>query len=346
MYLVMKKALPLAAVAALGLGATPVIAADASHFKDKTMKIVIPYGPGGTYDKYGHTFSRHIGKHIPGKPTVILQHMPGAGGAKAMNFTANVMAKNGLNMVVPLDNIVINQLLRPKKMRYKADQFNYLGSSNQTNIIVVARADTGVKTVEDMKKVALIGATSGKFSSGYLTPKLVIGLLGLKGRIVTGYKGSSRSILAMEQGEAQMAAFNWLAWDSKVPHWFQGKKPFANAIVQVGNEKDPALPNVPMLGDIVSADQKAMVGFLASAGPLGRGLAMPPGVKADVIKTMRAAYAAMNKDKDFAKELKRKRLRLIPSSGEQIQAIVNKAIKDTSPEIVTKVRKIIFGSSS
>ncbi|NKB21612.1 MAG: hypothetical protein GKS01_14055 [Alphaproteobacteria bacterium] len=346
MYSVMKKALPLAAVAALGLGATPVIAADASHFKGKTMKIVIPYGPGGTYDKYGHTFSRHIGKHIPGKPTVILQHMPGAGGAKAMNFTANVMAKNGLNMVVPLDNIVVNQLLRPKKMKYKADQFSYLGSSNQTNIIMVVRSDTGVSSVKDMKNIAVIGATSGKFSSGYLSPKLVMGLLGLKGRMVTGYKGSSRSTLAIEQGEAQMAAFNWLAWDSKVPHWFGGKKPFAKAILQIGVFKDPALPSVPMLTDMVSADQKPLVGFLASAGPLGRGLAMPPGVKKNVIATMRKAYDGMNKDKAFAKELKRKRLRLIASDGKTIQGIVNKVLKETSPAVVDKVRKIIFGKSS
>ena len=110
MYSVMKKALPLAAIAAVGLGVTPLIAADASHFEGKTMKIVIPYGPGGTYDKYGFAFSRVIGNHIPGKPTVILQHMPGAGGAKAMAYAYNVMAKNGLNMIVPLDNTVVNSL--------------------------------------------------------------------------------------------------------------------------------------------------------------------------------------------------------------------------------------------
>ena len=104
MYLGIKKLLPLAAVAAIGMTITPLIAADASHFKDKTMKIVIPYGPGGTYDKYGFAFSRVIGKHIPGNPTIILQHMPGAGGAKAMAYAYNVMAKNGLNMIVPLDN--------------------------------------------------------------------------------------------------------------------------------------------------------------------------------------------------------------------------------------------------
>jgi tripartite-type tricarboxylate transporter receptor subunit TctC len=343
MYSVIKKALPLAAIAALGLGVTPVIAADASYFKDKTMKIVIPYGPGGTYDKYGFAFSRELGKQIPGKPSVILQHMPGAGGAKAMAYAYNVMAKNGLNMIVPLDNTVVNKLMRPKKMRYEPAKFNYLGSSNQTNIIIVVRADTGVNSIMDMKKTALIGATSGKYSSGYLTPKLAMGLLGLKGKMVTGYKGSSRSIFAVEKGEADMAAFNWLAWASKVPHWFKGKRPFAKAIVQVGFFKDPDLPDVPMLTDLVPESERAVVNFIASAGPLGRGLAMPPGVKSSIIKTMRTSYSAMNKDPAFAARLKRAKLRLIPSEGATIQKIVEKVLRETSPAVIKKARKIIFG---
>lgn len=346
MHLTFKEALPLAAIAALGLAVSPAIAADASYFKDKTMKIVIPYGPGGTYDKYGSTFSKHLRNHIPGNPNIILQHMPGAGGAKAMNFTYNIMAKDGYNMVVPLDNSVVNQLMRPKRMKYKTDKFNWLGSSNQTNVVMVVRTDSGVKSVEDMKNIPIIGATSGKSSSGYINPKITWGLLGLKGRMVTGYKGSSRSILAIEQGEAQMAAFNWLAWDSKVPHWFKGEQPFARAILQVGVWRDPDLPNVPMLTELVKPEDKAVVDFIASAGPLGRGLTLPPGVKGDVIATLRKAYSAMNKDAAFAAELKKKRLRLIPSDGETIQKIVNDAIKSATPEVVARARKIIFGGSS
>lgn len=341
-----KRALPFAVIAAAGIAASPVIAADASYFKGKTMKIVIPYGPGGTYDKYGSSFAKNLGKHIPGNPNIILQHMPGAGGAKAMNFTYNIMSKDGLNMVVPLDNSVVNQLMRPKRMKYKTDKFNWLGSSNQTNVVMVVRSDTGVKTVHDMKNISVIGATSGKSSSGYINPKLVWGLLGLKGRMVTGYKGSSRSTLAIEQGEAQMAAFNWLAWDSKVPHWFKGDQPFARAILQVGVFKDPDLPNVPMLTDLVKPEDRAVVDFVASAGPLGRGLTLPPGVKKDVIATLRKAYSAMNADPAFAAELKRKRLRLMASDGETIQRIVEKAIRNTTPEVVARARKIIFGGSS
>ena len=164
MHLIFKRFLPLAIIAAAGVAASPALAQEAAFFKGKTMKIVIPYGPGGTYDKYGNSFSRHLKKHIPGRPNIILQHMPGAGGAKAMNFTYNIMSKNGLNMVVPLDNSVVNQLMRPKRMKYKTDKFRWLGSSNQTNVILVIRSDSGVKTLMDMKNIAAIGATSGKSS--------------------------------------------------------------------------------------------------------------------------------------------------------------------------------------
>jgi tripartite-type tricarboxylate transporter receptor subunit TctC len=342
--------LPAALIGAIGIAgiaATPAIAASMdTHFKGKTVTILIPYGPGGTYDKYGQTFARNLGRHIPNEPNVIVQHMPGAGGAKAMNYTYNVMQKNGYNILVPLDNGVVNQLLRPKKMKYKVQDFQWLGSSNQTNVIIVVRSDTGVKTVTDMKNIAVIGATSGKYSSGYLNPKLMFGLLGLKGRMVTGYKGSSRSTLAIEQGEAQMAAFNWLAWSSKVPHWFKGDKPFARAIVQTGVTPDPALPDVPMLSSFVKKEDLPLVNFLSSAGPLGRGLTLPPGVPKNIVAGLRVAYDKMNADPLFEAELNKRKLRLIPTKGVDIQAIVAKVLKETSPEVIARVRKIIFGGSS
>jgi tripartite-type tricarboxylate transporter receptor subunit TctC len=328
--------------------APAALASNADHFSDRTVTIVIPYGPGGTYDKYGASFSNHLGKYIPGKPTVILQHMPGAGGAKAMAYMYKVAPKTGFHMFVPIDNIVVNQLMRPKKMRFKAQEFNFLGSANQTNVVLVARSDSGATSINAWKSgnVSLIGATSGKSSSGYIVPQLSMGLLGLRGRVVTGYKGSSRSILAIEQGEAQMAAFNWLAWSSKVPHWFKGDKPFANAILQIGAWKDPALPNVPMLSDMVPKADKALVAFLGTAGSVGRGLAYPPRVEKATVGVVREAFNQMAADKKFKAELKKRKLRLIPSTGQQIQKIIEDTIKQSSPAVIAKVKKLVFGAGS
>ena len=330
------------AVAALAIAAG---SAQAQSYAGRTIKIVIPYGPGGTYDKYGATFADHLGKFIPGNPNIILQHMPGAGGAKAMNWTYIVMPKDGFQMIVPLDNSVVNQLMRPKKMRYVSSKFSWVGSSNQTNMVLVVRTDTGVKTWKDMKTIQIIASTSGKNSTGYIVPKLAAELLGLKIKIVTGYRGSSRSILAIEQGEATGASFNWLAWSSKVPHWFTGDKPYAKAILQVGIFRDPDLPaDVPMLSDLVTDPMdKAVVKFIAVAGLLGRGLALPPGAPPSAVATLRAAYDKMNADPAFAASLKKRRLRLMASNGARIQEVVSQAMEEASPAVVARARKLIFG---
>ena len=326
-------------------GITPV---EAKDYKGKTIKIVIPYGPGGTYDKYGVAFSNHLGRHIEGNPNIILQHMPGAGGAKAMNWFYKVAPKDGMTLIVPLDNGVTNQLMRPEKMRYDARNFSWIGSSNQTNVVMVVRTDSGIEKLSDLKTKNLIGSTSGKNSSGYINPMLIRGLFGYNIKMVTGYKGSSKSIFAMEQGESQMAAFNWLAWSSKVPHWFTGDKPFAKAVAQIGIFRDPDLPkSVPMVSELVTSDMdKKAVSFLSVAGLLGRGLALPPGVDKDTVATLRAAYDKMNASPEFAADLKKRKLRLIPSSGAKIQAVVKSAVEDASPEVVKHARKLIFGGES
>jgi tripartite-type tricarboxylate transporter receptor subunit TctC len=272
--------------------------------------------------------------------------MPGAGGAKAMNWFYNVAPKDGMTLIVPLDNSVTNQLMRPKKMRYDARNLSWIGSSNQTNVVMVVRTDAGVDKLSDLKTKKLIGSTSGKNSSGYINPMLIRGLFGYNIKMVTGYKGSSKSIFAMEQGESQMAAFNWLAWASKVPHWFKGDKPFAKPLAQIGIFRDPDLPkSVPMVSELVSnAMDKKAVGFLSVAGLLGRGLALPPKVDKNIVSAMRAAYDKMNADPAFAAALKKRKLRLIPSTGAKIQKIVNSAVEDASPEVVKHARTLIFGS--
>jgi tripartite-type tricarboxylate transporter receptor subunit TctC len=313
-------------------------------YKDKTITITIPYGPGGTYDKYGSSFSNHLGRQLPGKPTIIMQYMPGAGGSRAMNWFANVAPKQGYNLLVPLDNSIVNQLMRPEKMKYNANDFRWLGSSNQTNSVICIRSDSGVKTVADMKRIKTIASVTGPASSTFLFISLASALLDWKVKIVAGYKGSSRAMFAVEQGETQMTAPNWLAWGSKVPHWFVGKNPFAKCVLQNGYEKDPAaaMQGVPMLTDLIKEEDKPLAMFLASAGPLGRGLVLPPGAPKRLVAPLRAAYAKMNKSKKFLAELQKRKLRLIPTSGEDIQQMVANTIKSASPAVIKRAKKIIF----
>jgi len=143
-----------------------------------------------------------------------------------------------------------------------------------------------------------------------------------------------------------VAAVNWLAWSAKVPHWFTGDKPFTRAIVQISAFVDPDLLDFHMLSDLVKPEDKPLMAFMASAGGLGRGLALPPSVYKKAIATLRTSYDAMNADSAFAAELKKLKLHLIASSGEKIQKLVEKALNASTSEVVTKVREIIFGGGS
>jgi len=341
----MRKLQPGLLVAALiaVVATAPAASAADDFFQGKTMKIVVPYGPGGTYDQYAFAFSKHLGKHIPGHPNIILQHMPGAGGSKAMNWSYNVMARDGYNMLIPLDNSVLNQLLLPDKMRYDARNFTWLGSSNQTNQVLIVRSDTGVKTWKDLLKRSSIASSAGASSFGHISQTVMSNVLGFKMKTISGYKGSAASTFAVERGESEMNCNNWLTYSSKVPQWFTGEKPFARAVLQLGVFADPALPkSVPLVSTLISDPMdKAAIAFMGVAGLLGRGLVLPPKAPDHAVKTLRAAYDKMNADTDFAAALKKRTLRLIPSTGAEIQKIVNQSIEEAKPEVVARARQLI-----
>ena len=312
-------------------------------YSGKTITIYIGFGFGGTYGKYSRTMAQHLTKHIPGNPKLIVKSMPGAGGLKMANFAYNAMPKGGYHLLVPPDSSVVSQLMRPKKVRFKAQEFTWLGSSNQTNTIFVVRADTGVRKWQDMKTKQVISGNTGPGSTGFLIPAMMKSMLGLKIKQISGYKGSSKTILAMEQGEHSGTAFNWLAWYSKVPHWFEKGKEFAYPVLQTGVFKDPALPNVPMMKDVVAKEYVPIVNFMATLGIIGRGLALPPGVPKKLVGPLRTAFAKMVKDPAYVADAKKARLRVMYTSGENIQKFVNNAIANANPEIVGKARKLIFG---
>ena len=342
--MISKRIIPLGVTLAAACLLVSPTAISAQDWGGKTLKIIVPYGPGGTYDKYSHSFSRHLGKHIAGNPNIILQHMPGAGGTKAMNWHYNVAPNNGETMLMPLDNSVVNQLLRPKRVKYDARNFTWLGSSNQTNQVMIIRSDTGVKSWKDLRGRNTIAAAAGTAGFDFVAMNLYRSLLKFDLKIVTGYTGSTATTFAVEQGEAEANCNNWLAYSSKVPQWFKGDKPFARAVIQLGVFRDPDLPeSVPLLSDLVSNPKdKAAVDFASVAGLLGRGLVVPPKTSKATISMLRAAYDKMNVDGDFRAELKKKKLRLIAANGAEIQKIVNKAVNEASPEVVAHARTLIL----
>lgn len=337
-----------AALAVVGLTATAPAKADAveDFYKDRTVTIVFGFGVGGTYGKYSLMLAEFLSKQIPGNPKIITQSMPGAGGLKATNHAFNVMPKDGTGLFMPPDSLVISQLLRPKKVRYKSDQFTWLGTVIQSNSVIAIRSDAGIKSLSDLKGKQVIMASTGKGSQTFLMPQLLNSVYGAKFKIVMGYKGSRGSQLAMERNEAQGVSLTWLAWKSNKPQWFEKGKPFAMPIVQIGVAKEADLADVPMLVDqVANPDDKKIVNFMASLGPIGRGLAVPPGVPQERVAALRTAFAKVVSDPTFLAAAKKRNLRVNALTGEQVQNIVKKAM-DVPEPVVKRARKLIMGDGS
>ncbi len=339
----MKKSLFRAAALAASLVAfVPGLAnaeTPAEFFKGKTVKIIFGFGVGGTYGKYSQLIAQFLAPKI-GAETIITQSMPGAGGILASNYAYNIASKDGLTLFMPPDTIVISELLEPNAVKYKSVDFTWLGTAEQSNSVMVLRSDAGIKKPEDLKTREIIMGSTGKGSQTFLMPMLANGVFDAKFKIVSGYKGSQKAQLAMEQGEVQGVALTWLSWKSAHEAWF--KNGFATPVLQIGTRKEEDLPNVPLLNDLVSGDDRKIVNFMATMSPLGRGLTAPPGVPADRVAFLRDAFAKMLQDPALKAEAEKRKLRIHGAVGEELQKIVADSM-DIPEATVLKARKIIFG---
>ncbi len=330
------------ALAASLLAFTPAVAnaeTPAEFFKDKTVKIIYGFGVGGTYGKYSQLIAEYLAKQI-GAETIITQSMPGAGGIKASNFAYNIASKDGLTLFMPPDTIVISELLEPNAVKYKSVDFTWLGTAEQSNSVMVLRADAGITKPEDLKSKEIIMGSTGKGSQTFLMPMLANGVYDAKFKIVSGYKGSRKAQLAMEQSEVQGVALTWLSWKSAHEAWF--KSGFATPVLQIGTKKEVDLPNVPLLNDLVTGEDKRIVNFMATMSPLGRGLTVPPGVPADRVAFLRTAFAKMLEDPALKADAEKRKLRIHGATGEELQKIVADSM-DIPEATVLKARNIIFG---
>lgn len=327
---------------------TPQIASAQSAakvYKDRTVTILVGYGAGGTYGQTSLLTARHLGKKIPGQPNVIVQHMPGAGGLKAANYAYNVMPKNGHNILMPPEMSVVSELLRPEKVKYKTTKFTWIGVVFGANQVMVVRRDTGVTSLEALKKKQVIVASTGKGSPTYLVPAMMNGVLGTKFKIVTGYRGSAATSLSVERGETFGMTNSWVSWKANRPQWFNKKSGnFVVKLAQVGFTKEKDLPNLPLLADLAkNPDDRAAAAMLSTASVIGRGLAFPPGVPSSLIGPMRTAFWNTVTSARFKADAKKRNLPVIPVKGADIQKTIVDAMKTMSPKAIANARKYVFG---
>jgi tripartite-type tricarboxylate transporter receptor subunit TctC len=323
-------------VAALA-GGGQVAHADA-NFQGKTITIFIGYGVGGSYDLYAQLFAHHLGRFLPGQPAIVVQSSPGAGGVRMLNEAAVKMRTDGTNLFIPPDTMVVTQLLQPAGLAYDARKFRYIGTADQQNTFWVVRRGPH-SSIEGMRVGETFMGSSGKASTGYMIPALAAPLLGLKIKHVGGYNSSREIILAMDKGEIDGTVQAWQVWKQSRPSWF---KPggFAVPVIQVGAVSDPDAPNTPLLRDLVAPGDKPLAGLFDTIGVLGRSLAAPPGVSAEDLAALRDAFKTMSTDPEFVDEAKQSHLRLLPKSGDTLEAAIADAFVGSSPEVVWRAQAL------
>ena len=310
------------------------------NYQNKKVTITVGFDAGGTYGLYAQLFSRYLKNNVPGNPTFVVQYMPGAGGMKASNYAYNVMPKNGFNLFEPPDTIVITNLLDPKKARYDARKFNWLGTAVQTNAVLVLRSDKNVQTIEDLKKISVNVGSTGSGSQTFLIPAMLNGIFGTKMKIIQGYAGSQKAMLAMEKGELDGISLTWGSWKASRGEWF--KNGFATKIVQIGINKDPELERVPILLSMVpNGDLKKIVGFMSSLGAVGRSLVFPPQTPQANVKLMREAFETTVFSEDFKTDANKRKLDVNPLSGEALEKTVNEMM-DIDKALIQKARQLIM----
>lgn len=330
-----------AAALLLGSMTSGSAASVADFYRSKTVKIVVSFGAGGTYGLYARLVSQHWPKHIPGSPTIVVQHMPGAGGLKAANFVYNASPKDGTEIGMLVDTMVISQLLRPKRVRFDATKFQFLGSAVGTPHVIAVRKDSGVTSLADMKKKVVKLGSTGTGSPTFLLPTIVGALIGTKAKIIKGYKGSRAIVVAIERGEVQGMSLAWISWVAQKSAWF--KSGFMVPIITVGMKREPDLPNIPSLVELTKTQaDRDIATFMSSYAVMGRSFTFPPGVPKDRVKALRVAFDKMVKDPAFLADAKKRNVPVSPKTGQELEAFIAKAMK-IDAKLVARTRKAVFG---
>ena len=334
-------AMLLSAVVTVGVALPQTALAQAEPFyQGKTLRLVVGSAPGGGYDAYGRLVARHLGDHLPGAPTLVVNNMPGASGIKATNYLYSIAPKDGTVFGTFNSAMPFYQVLGQSGVQFKSEEFSWVGSLSQAANVIAVWHGAGVRTIEDAKRTEIIlGALTGGGSMGAY-PRLLNQVLGTKFKIVTGYESGTQVTLAIERGEVQARGTTpWTTWRATRPDWVREGK--IVAIVQFGLKKDPDLPHVPMLTEFAQNEEQRQIFDLLSANiAIERPFAAPPEVPAAPLAVLRQGFAAMARAPAFLADAERQNMDIDPLFGEELHKAVI-GIVATPPAIAKKVKDII-----
>jgi tripartite-type tricarboxylate transporter receptor subunit TctC len=327
------------------LAATAAAAQDPTEFyRNGTIRLVIGLPAGASYDDIGRLVARHLGAHIPGRPRVVAENMPGATGRVAASYIFNTAPKDGSVLGALHESIALAQAVGESGVRYDARQLGWIGSPVEPDDVLTLWHSAGIRSIAEARaKEVVLGATTTA-ANNFIHPTLANNLLGTRFRIVVGYQGGNAVDLAMERGEVQGRGSNpWNTWKAEHADWIRDGK--LVPLLQMGLEKHPDLAAVPRFIDLAIDERtRAVIKLVAASAGIARPIAAPPGVPAERIALLRRAFAAMVQDAAFAADTARLHEEVRPVSGEELTARVREII-DAPPAAIALLKQSMAGQS-
>jgi tripartite-type tricarboxylate transporter receptor subunit TctC len=318
---------------------SPATSAGAQDFyRGRTLTIVVGYSAGGGYDQYARLVGRHIGRYIPGTPTVVVQNMPGAASLTSVRYLDANAPKDGTVITAFDPGLILETIAQPEVFKIKFSDYHWIGTLLRDIRICYASTQSGIRTWDDMmkRKEFLIGNTA-RGSNAYVNGAILRKVFFAPVRQISGYPGSNEQRLALERGELEGNCGSWTA----IPQdWIVNHR--INALVRFSPKRPADMPaSVPFVNELAtSQEQRDLLDVLDGAGELGRPYIVSKQVPADRVKLLRAAFDAMLKDDAFLAEAQKQNLLLDPVSGEEAEKVIA-TIYAASPELARKVKQVL-----
>jgi tripartite-type tricarboxylate transporter receptor subunit TctC len=310
----------------------------ADFYRGKTVSVILGYPGGGSNGIYARAFARHVGKHIPGNPTVIFKTMPGAGSLVAANHLFHLAPKDGTALGFISATIPLEELLGVGGVKFRSAEFNWIGRIASGVNMTFVKDTSSLKTVKDAYNREVILGASGRSSTVFVYPSVLGAVTGAKFKMVLGYASSPEAMLAMERGEVEGHSTSVEVVRALHPTWLSEKR--ITVLVQYALSRHPELPDVPMSWELGrTPEDQQILKVVANATEVGKMILAPPGLPAERVQALRRAFDATMKDPDFVAELNSNRVELGMMAGEDLQKLVVD-LGATPPAMVEKIKAV------
>jgi tripartite-type tricarboxylate transporter receptor subunit TctC len=310
-----------------------------SFYKGKQVRMIIGQAPGGGYDAYARLLASVMGKHIPGQPTIIPQNMEGASSLTAVNHLNNIAPKDGTVFGMGQRALLLLPMLDKDTARFEADKLTYIGSMDKDIGVCITWRGIGFDTLEDLKQKEIAMSTSGAGAELTTFYSVLPKVLGLKIKVISGYRGGASQELALERGEVQgRCGISYGSLVANRKEWIDNKK--INILLQLGLAKNPDLPNVPLLMDYAKdpVDKKALQ-LMFTPLEMGRPFFAPPDIPADRADALRVAFERSMQDPELKEQAARRGLGLDWINGQTMQKMMAE-LYAMPPEVLERVKKL------